>query len=74
MELMGHGGLAFRGERTVELDFVTFFTGYVARLHDVVSSGDVHAMLDAPPPGIATMDGVDVRFARVVESERPAHR
>jgi len=70
MELMGHGGLAFRGEGTVELDFVTFFTGYVERLHAVVATGDVRAMLDAPPPGVPTLEGRDVRFARVLEGAR----
>jgi triacylglycerol lipase len=70
MELMGYGGLALRGEGTVELDFVAFFTDYVERLHDVEQTGSALAMLDAPPPDIFTKDGTDVRFVHALEGRR----
>jgi hypothetical protein len=70
MELMGYGGLALRGESTVEFDFVNFFADYVERLHDVERTGSARAMLDAPPPDIFTKDGLEVRFARALEGER----
>jgi triacylglycerol lipase len=70
MELMGYGGLALRGEGTVELDFVAFFTDYIERLHDVERTGSARAMLDSPPPDIFTREGIDVRFARALEGDR----